>query len=63
MLETNPFDEIEELNGDDEDPKQLRTVTQEGGLCSNPSDGEGASTQPLENLTQKEDTVVILHKH
>jgi hypothetical protein len=46
-------------DGEDEDTAdhQLRLVTQEKELYSTSSDGEGAPTQPLENLTQRnEDT-------
>jgi hypothetical protein len=46
MVVTNPFEELNDLQGDDSDSEQLRSGKQEEEFGSNPSDSEGASTQP-----------------
>jgi hypothetical protein len=53
MVETNPLDELNDLQGDDSDPEQLRSCTQREELGSDPSDSEGASTQPKEDTCQR----------
>ena len=53
MVVANPLNEFDDLLGDNNDTDGS---TQEEELGSDPSDSEGASTQPTENLTQKEDT-------
>ncbi len=47
MVVANPFSELDDLLGDDNDPEQLRSSTQEAELGSNPSAGEG--TRPTES--------------
>jgi hypothetical protein len=49
MVVANPFNELNDLLGDDNDPKQLRSGTQEEELGSSPSAGEGI--QPAESTS------------
>jgi hypothetical protein len=59
MVVANPLSERDDLLGDDNDPEQLRSSTQEAELGSNPSADEG--TRPAESTSNftKNPTLVV----